>query len=237
MKMRHAVLLTKALLLLSVYAFSQTSEIKDLELLRQSIEKGTVDKKYRAGLKLDCQGRTTLTYVTLIKGRHHAAIQVFGDDCEQRQIIVFESHDGTWIQIADLRLSAHYGEQPEVKFLELTEPGVQDLMVQHQVVDWGTGVEQKNITLYKWIEDRFAVILDQPEVVHLSVLITDKRGVRGNYQIDQQSTFEVAPGEGQGAKKLVEHLSIKMKASALSHVRNWIWNPEIRRFRSFEIAP
>jgi hypothetical protein len=237
MKMRYGFLPIQVLLLMSVYAFSQANDVKDLESLRQSIEKGTLEAKYKISLKLECQGQTTLTYVSLIKGRHHAALQSFGDDCAYRQIVFFESQGEKWIQVADLRLSTHYGEQPEVKFLELTEPGVQDLMVQHQVVDWGTGVEQKNMTLYKWISDHFEVTFDEPEVVHLSAPITDKRGVQSYYQIEQQSTFDVAPSEVQGVKKLVEHLSVKRKRLVLSRVRTWIWDHELRRFRSFETAP
>jgi hypothetical protein len=213
--------------------------VKDLESIQLSIEKNTLDETYRKALKLSCQTNATLTYAALRKGEKQAILQVYGNGCgEQRFIFVFEWHDGFWGLVSDLHLSSHYDEQPVVTFPTITESGSQDFMVEHQNVDWGTGFGQKNITVFKWIGDHFEVVLDAPESVHISVPFTNKLGQQETYEFEQNSTFQLEDAKKQpGVKEFTEHQTIKQKNQKIYRVRNWVWEPSLRRFRCFEATP
>jgi hypothetical protein len=213
--------------------------VQDLQSIQRSIEENTLSEAYRKALKLSCQNHATLTYAALRKGEKQAILQVYGDGCgEQRSIFVFEQRDAFWSLASDLRLSSHYDEQPVVTFPTITESDSQDLMVEHQTVDWGTGFRQKNITVFKWIDDHFEVVLDAPEWIHASVPFTTVSGQRGTYELEQNSTFQLKDAEKQpGVKQFTEHQTIRKKNREITRVRNWIWEPSLKRFRCFEGTP
>jgi hypothetical protein len=235
------ILTRLALLLFSSLAISspQTSQsldrVKDVESIQRAIEENTLDDVYRRALKLGCQNHATLTYAALSKGQKQAILQVFGNGCgEQRSIFVFEQRGGFWTLVSDLRLSSHYDEQPTVTFPSLTDSDTQDIMVEHQIVDWGTGFGQKNIMIFKWNENHFEVVLDEPEWVHISVPSTSNSGRRENYDLEQRSTFEPKDSEASGVKQLTERQTVRQKNKEIIRTRNWIWDPTIKRFRCFE---
>lgn len=212
--------------------------VEDVEGLRRAIENNTLDEAHRKVLKLDCQNHATLTYPTLAKGQKNAVLQVYGDGCgQQRAVLVFEHRGKSWILVSDLRLSSRYDEQPMVTFPSLVDSDAQELMVEHQQVDWGTGFGQKNITIYKWLNNQLEAVLDQPESVHLSVPITTNTGRHETYALDQQSTFQVGPAGPSGAKKLIEFQKVRQGIKEVARTRNWVWEPTLSRFRSYEIAP
>lgn len=237
------ILIRLGLLLFSSLAMGrfQTSQtldrVKDVESIQRAIEENTLDDAHRRALKLGCQNHATLTYAALSKGQKQAILQVFGNGCgEQRSVFVFEQRAGFWTLVSDLRLSSHYDEQPTVTFPSLTDSDTQDVMVEHQIVDWGTGFGQKNITIFKWNGNHFEVILDEPEWVHISVPSTSSSGRRENYELEQRSTFEPQNAEAPGGKQLTERQTIKQKNKEIIRTRNWIWDPTTRHFRCFEAA-
>ncbi len=222
-----------ALSVSSISTYQEPEKIKDVEELRRSIEANTMSLAERKSLHLDCQDQASLTYVSLLKGEHQAILQAFGNGCSsERVLLMLEGGAGNWTLRSELRVSSHYYEQPTVTFPSLVEPGVQEIMVEHQIADWGTGVLEKFTTIYKWIDGHFRVVFDEPDFIHLEEWSGDSL-----YDFDQTSTFKVEMDKQTSAKMLEERKTIALGKRKIVLNRDWIWEPSLQRFRGFASVP
>ena len=220
----------------SVFVSQAPEKIKDIEELRRSIEASTVSAAERKAFGLDCQDRALLNYAFFQRGERAAVLQVFGNGCsEKRVLLVFGGEPGNWTLIATLQLSSHYDEQPTVTFPSLIEPGVQEIMVEHQIVDWGTGVLEKFTTIYKWIDGHLRVVFDEPDSVHLEE--ASSASPDNLYEFDQTNTFRVEVDNESSEKTIEERQTITLGKRKIILSRGWIWEPSLQRFRGYETGP
>jgi len=151
--------------------------------------------------------------------------------CDDRAIILFRRTDSGLTHVQTILLHAYYGEQPVVTFPELIKPGEREILIRGQIVDKGTGIEQRNITIYKFTNGRFEVVFDAPEIVHFEI-----PGGTQLYQLNQKSSFEFVHS-GSPDVSIQEKQVITRGRGSTTRYRGCTWSPELLRFRCYERAP
>jgi hypothetical protein len=141
-----------------------------------------------------------------------------------------------WNHIQTIPLSARYGSVPEISLVELVEPGTKEILIQKQIVDTGTGILQKNISVLKLIDRKISIILDEPEVVRFSIPSVAHGQLRNTEQRQDSEFTIILDSSGLGHRQIRESQTITDHDKEIRRSRVFIWQPDIKRFRSFPTA-
>jgi hypothetical protein len=215
------IVITLAVIAFTIPAKYSAQEPRSIHEIRNAIE--TSNKQaVKNWVKQECIGQY-LTYVSFprfsSKGQY-AMIEVTSKYCDGMSLVLFrKGGNGHWIYIQTIRLSVHYDTVPDIHPVDFVQSGVTDLLIEHELLDWGTGVLQKNTSIYHMMNGQMKCIFNEPEYVH--------HAVEGPI-IEQQSKFELhdsTPDSNTfGNKYLSEQQEIKIDAELVRRYRNCIWD-------------
>ena len=171
--------------------------------------------------------------VRLRADAENAVIVADSGECDSTYLIVFEKEKKSeWRHVQTVRLSSHL-EHPEISFAELVQPGVSEVVVQHETTRDSGAAQQQNYMILKLLHDRLVPVLDTVAKYDL-VMPNVPENDSDNVEQSQQSTFTVARGDpkvGPGTR-ILEKEVLKEKKTSLTLYRYWTWDPGLERFRS-----
>lgn len=230
--MLRLLLLMISILILSLSTVAE--EDKGLDQIRHNIESSN-EQAMRDWVKMSCIGsyRTDVMYPHFSSDAAYALIQVSSYQCDTMALILFERRSkNEWNYLQTVHLSARY-TTPAIRLVEVAEAGKNDVLVEHQTVDWGTGVMQRNISLYHMSNNRLACVLDEPEYVLFAA-----GGPQGKSEFSQQGRFEVrlSSPDTSGHQYLHEEQTIKVGGISVSRSRNCLWEEKAQHMRCVEAA-
>lgn len=142
-------------------------------------------------------------------------------------LVLFKSADGvSWTYSDTIQISSHYGTRPDTRLVEFEKKGISDVLVQHEIVDWGTGILQKDVSIYRVSDGQLRCVFEEPESVHFAL-------GAGTSPVEQQSKFDVResqPDSVGGNEYLHEERQIKIGNQTLRRSRNCFWQEEKEHF-------
>lgn len=145
--------------------------------------------------------------------------------CQTDFIVPFVLENGKWKPLPPIAVLAHYDE-PRIRLLSLIERGVQEIEVSGQYVDWGTGIQQQNRTIYKLIDGKMRVVFDEPESLHFG-------SSPSTYDEYEKSSFSYVKREGGNGMPLFimeRRMETKGKRSILVFCE-YDWKEELGGYR------
>jgi hypothetical protein len=147
------------------------------------------------------------------------------DVCQTVFLVPVLHRGAEWEALPTISLSSHYAE-PKVRFESLVESGVQEIIVSGLWVDWGTGIQQQNLTIFKLLDGKMRVIFDQPENLH--------NGASPSvYEEYQESAFKFVRKSDKGGMPVsIQERRVETKGKRSFVVfREFIWDPHLQEFR------
>jgi hypothetical protein len=175
-----------------------------------------------------------LKYLRLANSREHAALKIVSQSCEREFVVVLQKQPGDrWQHVQTIALNAKYSV-PEVSFPTLLDATEHQIVVRNHVVDYGTGILQNNVTIFKLIEARLEVIFDEIEklIFEIPIRHNGKPTNTEQYQESEFTFIEADPGQGV-AKRILEKQTIRDHQTTITRWRLFSWVPHLRKFRAF----
>jgi hypothetical protein len=205
--------------------------------LRDEIKAGTVQPEIARELNLSCADRkleSVVSDVELRKGSRYSIVQAFETMCDKRTIIVLRSVGNEWQYVQSLLLSTPAGVQPSITFKDLLGTGEEEIIVNGELVDHGTGIEQKNTTIFKLIREHVETVFDAPESIHI-----EEPGPTKLYSFRQASVFRFVPNpDSNGKEQMIdEKQTLMQQGKMIIRLRACTWSVDLERFRCYERAP
>jgi hypothetical protein len=216
-------------------ALGQVTPTTDLESIRQQIERGD-SVAMKTWVQLPCDSTVLASESTIPKlsdSKRYAVIKVSSPACDWMSLVLFREDDRSrWDYVQTLVLSAKYSEPPEITFPELVTAGVQEVMVQHENVDWGSGARQKNTSIFKIVADRLTCVFDAAELVRYSYQRSSGGGISqsSKFTIERSSRTFKFPGVAY----IREDQHLEANGTVLDRHRYCLWEENITSFRCFE---
>ena len=202
-----------------------------IDAIRRAIEHPDAETT-KNWLKSECDGgfNTSVLFPQSTDSKY-AVVEASSDDCGTMPLVLFKSVDGAaWTYSDTIHLSSHYGTQPDIRLVDFAQKGLSDVLVQHEIVDWGTGVLQKDISVYHVSGGQLRCVLEEPESVHFAPR-------PGTSTVEQQSKFDVresAPDNVGGTKYLHEERQIKIGKQTFRRYRACYWEEKNQHFLCVE---
>lgn len=170
---------------------------------------------------------TSVLFPQSAKGKY-ALVEAFNDDCETMPLVLFKSTDGIkWTYSDTVQLELAFGTRPPIRLVAFAGKGIKDVLVQHEIVDWGSGILQEDISVYRIFDGHLKCVLEEPETVNY--------GPRpGQRSVEQHSNFEIRelePGNATGGKYLHEDQQITIGKQTLRRFRSCYWDDRKQRFQ------
>ncbi len=154
-------------------------------------------------------------------------------DCEYQFLVVMEQiAPGQWAHRGTVPIFAKHWE-PEISFRQLVSAGESEIVVRNRPTDIGTGMLQRNMTIFKLLDGSLRVILDEVEKQTFAIPTT-RNGQPANTAQTQESEFwliDSEPGE-QSIKDIVEKQVIRDHETQLVRWRLFLWRPELEVFQA-----
>lgn len=158
--------------------------------------------------------------------------------CQSMFLVPMLNQGDSWIALNPIRLLAHY-DDPSWRLEGLVAAGEQEIVVSNQTVDWGTGHQQRNMTIYKVIENETRMIFDAPESI-----VTDvpRAGMgprwENGFEEVQNSKFEfVHDANTFGLVLIHETRKESVQKRKFTAYRDYVWEPSIDAFRMIGSEP
>lgn len=172
-------------------------------------------------------------YVVLKKPGSQAVIHVVPTlYCEEFQfIVVIERETGnTWRLVRTIPLFTKYNV-PQISFPALVDADEHEIMIHNETVDYGTGIFQKDLVIWKYIDGGLQVVFDEVESLTFAV----PTGIRERPNTDQaqKSVFTVVAAEPQegGYKDILEKQTVRDHGTTIVRWRAFGWTPWLQRFQ------
>jgi hypothetical protein len=169
---------------------------------------------------------------TLRAGSENALLLADSSTCDSLYLIVFDrAPKSEWRHVQTVRLASRT-QRPEVRFVELVQPGVSELMVQHSTTRDSGNVMQQDVLVLKMLHDRMEAVLDTTESSQIT-LASPSPDVTDNLQQTENSTFELLKSAANSAAtyRLLEKEVITDNKTTITRYVVWTWDPDIERFR------
>ena len=174
--------------------------------------------------------------VTLRAGAENVVLLADSSACDSIYVVVFDkAPKSEWRHVQTVRLPAR-AQRPEISFAELIQPGVSEIVVQHETTRDTGSAEQENFVVLKLLHERIEVVLDAPERNELT-LTNRFASETDNLEQSQTSTFtllKAAPNSGALFRYLERQVLTGTK-NTMTLYRAWTWDPDLERFRPFPI--
>jgi hypothetical protein len=216
-------------------AIIQQLKSEDIETRKKvALAVGLADPLLDALCFDDDNERISIKQVTFRKGIESRLLSVRG--CEAMFLVPVVKQGVSWITLNPVRLWAKFSE-PTYKFESLVAPGEQEIVVSNQTVDEGTGILQRNMTIYKVIGNETHAVFDTPEYLHVAE--PDLKSPTGQYTDDQTSTFTYSwdkPDHGSSVF-IREKRDERIGKHRFTVYRSYAWNRVLQEFRMLGDTP
>jgi hypothetical protein len=104
-----------------------------------------------------------------------ALVQVKSADCQKTFILPLWRVGNAWKFRGAVELSNMYGSEPSVTVKQLVPDNLPAVVVVDNPVASGTGLSQKNMQIFMFIDDRTRAVLDEPEHIFLRTQLSNRR--------------------------------------------------------------
>lgn len=119
--------------------------------------------------------------------------------------------------------------KPKVSLKTLVEEGVQEIVVEGRLVDYGTGMHQQNITIFKVMANSVTIVLNQVQNQVFAVPTTGHK----NTDLEEESRFWF-----QRCPKREVLFQEQVVQQGDKRIRRWMvfrWNPDLTVFEGIGI--
>ena len=174
--------------------------------------------------------------VTLHAGSENVVLLADSTECDSIYIVVFDkAPKSEWRHVQTVRLASR-SQRPEVKFVELIQSGMSEIVVHHETSRDSGSVQQENFAVLKMLHDRMEVVLDTTERSELT-LANRSAAETDNLQQSQTSTFELLKAAPKSAAifRIFEKQVLTDNKTTITRYQVWTWDPELERFRASPI--
>ena len=157
------------------------------------------------------------------------AVGQFG--CQYDFLAILQLEATGWTHLGTIPLLSKY-RSPKVRFISLVSSAEKDIVVNDNTVDYGTGIFQRDMTVWALVGSRLEIVFDEIENLTFAVGVR-KNGEFGNTQQSQHSLFTFVPAEGQdapGYRDILEKQVLSDHETTLTRWRLFVWRPEFGRF-------
>jgi hypothetical protein len=171
----------------------------------------------------------------LLKGVQGVIVAVPSKMCQTLFLVPLLKVEDHWEAIAPIAVIGHY-HTPTFEVRELIAPGEQEVIVRDHDVDWGTGIQQWNMTIYKLVGDRMQIVFDEPEYLHFFApprANSDKVGdqyQRSRYTFTHEENTE-------GVLSILETRTETFGSRKMTVYRSYVWEPSAGIFRMLGSEP
>lgn len=160
-------------------------------------------------------------------------VDAYSDTCLIRFLVFFENDKNVWSYLGTATLSERYNS-PTYSVSDFTVEGKPLVLVRHNHVVDGTGIEEDNMQIYAFVQGSLRLVFNQPEHISLGIPYKSKCCVSG-YVDTQESTFKIIPPSRSGdGPQIEESRHSKANRRALTVYRLYAWD---RRWHLFESTP
>jgi hypothetical protein len=160
-------------------------------------------------------------------------VDAYSDTCLIRFLVFFENDKNAWSYLGTASLSERYNSST-YSISDFTVEGKPLVLVRHNHVVDGTGIEQDNMQVYAFVQGSLRLVFNQPEHSSLGIPYKSKCCVSG-YVDTQESTFKIIPPYENGdGPQIEEARRSKADGRALTVYRLYAWD---RRWHQFESTP
>jgi hypothetical protein len=177
---------------------------------------------------------STYTHVSEVGlGRWNGAdivvVSAYQTICGFQFLIPFEHKEEGWVELNPVSLGAWYDEA-KVRPEAVVGDGQVELVVHGNLVDRGTGMLQKDLTIFRIVDGKLRVVLDRPESIGVHELST-LRGETYMYADEVTSRFTF---KGRGV--IEEFRRSTRNGRTITEVRSYYWLPDLQVFQEVEEA-
>lgn len=152
--------------------------------------------------------------------------------CDSLYLLVFDkAPKSEWRHVQTVRLAART-QRPEVRFVELIQPGVSELLIHRNTTLDSGNAGQEDVLVLKMLHDRMETVLDTTERSDIT-LANRTPGETDIQQQKQTSTFELLKStpNSPAQYRLLEKEVITDNKTTIRRFRVWTWDPDLERFR------
>ncbi len=152
--------------------------------------------------------------------------------CQALFLVPLLKVDDHWEALAPIVAIAHYNE-PSFELKALISSGEQEVIVRDHDVDWGTGIQQWNMTIYKLVGEGMQIVFDQPVYSHFFQSNGDKV-----WEDFQRSRFSFVNGNNTaGVTSIRETRTETVGTRKMTVYRSYVWEPSAGVFRMLGEGP
>lgn len=205
--------------------------VQSLPKLQRRLETESLSAEEKRQIKFDCENiKTDLTFAPLTKDGKQGILHIASRaTCDTQIILIFEQLNSRWNLMSRSEIHSWHNHPVRISFQSLIEKNIDEMIIEHEETDTGTGSLQFSMVIYKWIDKSFQVVFDEPQEVKY-----DQPNGNSRYKIEQQSTFEII---GADRKHIVEKRVTQQNDGSIKRWLLWEWANDIQRFRSTECSP
>jgi hypothetical protein len=214
--------------LLKSGSLEQRQKVARLLKLSEPWEGGTLCKEYE---------KVELSKPALKAGSDTALLSITASDCDFTFLVPFIMTGHGWTPAGTVSVWTKYSA-PTYRIDSLTSPGESEIVVSDHTVDSGTGILQRNLTIFKIVGDSIRVVFDQPEVLNVSVP-AKINGNPVNTSDEESSTFDFVKSEAfvPGLKSIFETRVLNVAGHSTTVYRKYLWTPALSMFRMYGAGP
>jgi hypothetical protein len=161
------------------------------------------------------------------------AIETHSVTCRRGFLILFARNNQVWAYAGTVLLEEHYGGTPEYRVVPSLVQGMPAIVVKHNLVDWGTGIEQWNMQVYLLIGNFLRPVFDEPECITLGIPFKPDGHVE-----KQVSVFRIVQGSHSDPDASIEetrHSTVNGKS--VTQYRSYAWDRHDQKYRGYSSGP
>jgi hypothetical protein len=202
-----------------------------------------IPKRTRVGATADIPcteyDSVEVSHINLLKSDSQAVIKAFSSSCQYTYFVVLEQgKSGAWRYVQTVSIWSK-NKTPRVTFENLITSDEKEVVVQDYETDYGSGISQTNITIWKLFRSGLQIVFDEPSHVIFSVPINKKESENTDQSEDSEFSFVstgAAKGESPSRKEIVQKQVIRDHQTKITRSWLYVWAPEIQRFQKQPIA-
>jgi hypothetical protein len=161
------------------------------------------------------------------------AIETHSLTCRRGFLILFVRQDGQWAHAGTILLEEHYGDSPQYRVTSSLVDGKLAVIVHHNLVDWGTGIQQKNMQVFLLMGTKVRLVFDEPESISIGVPLKNSAFVE-----KQSSSFRITPGTRSDPYATIEETRHSIvNGRSVTQYRNYTWDSRDQTFRAYSSGP
>lgn len=167
--------------------------------------------------------------VTLARHTQYDVMKSVSSICGYTYLTIFRKSKSTWRYLQTISLWSK-DKTPQVTFESLIVAGEKDIVASNYETDYGSGILQTNITIWRLHDNRLHVILDEPTKVNFAIPAGPT--AFENTEQSEDSTFLFQPDVNGTAKtKILQKQIIRQNGARIIRWWQFTWDPSMNRFR------